>query len=79
MPLEEKGEKCAKRAKTCRLRSQDGVDYGGPLGAGTIKQEEKESSGNGRWGGSQRELDNMGSQKEADGLQRATQIPQYAT
>ena len=48
VPLEEKEEKCAKRGKTCRLRSQNGVDYGGPLGAGTIKQEEKGSSGNGR-------------------------------
>ena len=51
MPLEEKEEKCAKREKTCRLQSQNGVDYGGPLGAGTMKQEDKGSSGNGRWAG----------------------------
>ena len=44
-------EKLAKRGKTCRLPSQNGVDYGGPLGAGTIKQEEKGSSGNGRLAG----------------------------
>ena len=49
MPPEDKGEKCAKRGKTCRLRSHNGVDYGGPLRTGTIKQEEKGSSGNGRW------------------------------
>ena len=47
----EREEKRAKRWKTCRLQSQNGVDYGGPLGAGTIKQEEKGSSGNGRWAG----------------------------
>ena len=47
----EREEKLAKRGKTCRLQSQNGVDYGGPLGAGTIKQEEKGSSGNGRWAG----------------------------
>ena len=35
----------------CRLQRQNGVDYRGPLGAGTIKQEEKGSSGNGRWAG----------------------------
>ena len=55
MPLEEeekkKEKKIAKRGKTCRLQSQNGVDYGGPLGAGTTKQEEKGSSGNGRWAG----------------------------
>ena len=37
--------------KTCRLQSRNGIDYGVPLGAGTIKQEEKRSSGNGRWAG----------------------------
>ena len=34
--------------KTTKM-SQSGVDYGGPLGEGTIKQEERGSSGNGRW------------------------------
>ena len=51
MTLEEKEAKRAKRGKTCRLQSQNGVDYGGPLGAGTIKQEKKGSIGNGRWAG----------------------------
>ena len=51
MPLEEKEENLSKRGKTCRLQSQNGVDYGGPLGAGTINQEEKRSSGNDRWPG----------------------------
>ena len=51
MPLEEKEENLSKRGKTCRLQSQNGVDYGGLLGAGTIKQEEKGSCGNCRWAG----------------------------
>ena len=42
MPPERKNEeKLAKRGKACWLQNQNGVDYGGPLGAGTIKQEEK--------------------------------------
>ena len=44
-------QKCAKRGKTCRLQSQNAVDCGRPLGAGTIKQKDKGSSGNGRWAG----------------------------
>ena len=47
----EREEILAEREKTCRLQSQNGVDYGGPLRAGTVKEEEKGSSGNGRWDG----------------------------
>ena len=47
----EREEKLAKRGKTCRLQSQNWVDYGGPLGVGTVKREEKGSSGNDRWAG----------------------------
>ena len=36
--------------KAFRLQSQNRVEYGGPLRAGTVKQEEKRSSGNGGLG-----------------------------
>ena len=67
-------EKLTKRRKTCWLQSQNGVDCGGPLGAGTIKQEEKRSSGNGRWAGEPERdrWDLKDSQQEADGQYRAT-------
>ena len=72
----EREEILVKRGKTCRLESQDGVDYGGPLGAGTIKQEEKGSKRKRPvgWGGRAGWIvwDLKGSQQEAGGLQRAT-------
>ena len=37
--------------KTCRLRSQNGVDYGGPLGQVQSSKKKRGSSGNGRWAG----------------------------
>ena len=67
-------EKLAKRGKTCRLPSQNGVDYGGPLGA--IKQEEKrfERERPVGWGTRAGSMvwDLKGSQQESDGQQRAT-------
>ena len=45
----EREEKWAKRGKTCRLQSPGRLRE--TLGAGTVKQEEKGSSRNGRWAG----------------------------
>ena len=56
----EREEKIAKRGKTCWLQSQNGIDYGGPLGAGTVKQEEKGQAGTAGGLGSQSGVDNVG-------------------
>ena len=59
--------------KICRLGSQNGVDYGGPLVAGTTKQEEKRFKRERPVGWGAREgsiiWDLKSSQKETDGLQ----------
>ena len=67
--------------KTCRLRSQNGVDYGGPLGAGTTKREEKRFKRERPvgWGARAGSMvwDLKGSQQEADGQQRANTVMRY--
>ena len=56
----EREEKRTKRGKTCWLQSQNGVDYGGPLGAGTVKQEKRGQAETAGGLGSQSGVDDMG-------------------
>ena len=60
MPLEEKEEKGAKKEKTCRLQSQNGVDYGDPWGQIQSGKKKRSQAGTAGGLGSQSGLDNMG-------------------
>ena len=50
-PAKKRRKKSQEGERPVGCKARTGVDYGGPLGAGTVKQKERGSNGNGRWAG----------------------------